>query len=501
MKIDHLRIAISLYFGSSFESIRLGTRPAEERRPTRVMYQFIRRYWSLATIVCVLVDSTLLVIAVVLGHLIRFRNELSSIDWNHEVPLRALLFSLIVAGVLYVNDLYELRRVVGRRQLLVRLSQALAISAFILLAVYYAINSNVALGRGVFGLSLILSWVLLFSWRLLAQWVLSKEVLAQRLLIVGTDNVSQELAREVLKRQHLGYRLEGFLDDDASRVGDPCVNPGIIGTTADAADIATQRNVSRVVVGQFDRRGKLDMDGLLACRTAGIPVERGSSFYERMTGKIQLEGLRPSWLVYSQGFVLSRGTRLGKRSGDILFSGLGLILFAPLLLALAILVRLDSKGPVLYAQERVGLEGKPFRMWKFRSMRDNAEKPGVPVWSNRDDQRVTRVGSFLRRFRLDELPQLWNILLGDMAFVGPRPEREVFARELSKRSWLYELRYAVRPGLTGWAQIHSPYASSFDESLEKLQFDLFYIKHVSIFLDLTILASTFKVILFGARRR
>jgi sugar transferase (PEP-CTERM system associated) len=242
------------------------------------------------------------------------------------------------------------------------------------------------------------------------------------------------------------------------------------------------------------------MDSLLECKTSGIKVQEGASYYEQITGKVMLEGLRKSWLIFSDGFVVSRGTLFAKRLLDLTAASIGLIPAAPLMLLVAIAVRLDSRGPVLFRQERLGRGGKPFTLWKFRSMTTDAEKNGA-VWAVTNDPRVTRVGRFIRKTRLDELPQLWNVLVGDMSLVGPRPEREQFVRQLIESIPFYEQRLVVRPGLTGWAQIKAPYASSFEESMEKLKYDLYYIKNLSLFLDISILLSTARIVLLGRGAR
>ncbi len=213
-----------------------------------------------------------------------------------------------------------------------------------------------------------------------------------------------------------------------------------------------------------------------------------------------VEGLRKSWLIFSDGFVVQRGTLFAKRLLDIVASSIGLLLASPLMLLVALAVRLDSPGPIFFSQERIGRGRKAFRVWKFRSMRTDAEKNG-PVWATQGDPRVTRVGRFIRTTRLDELPQLWNVLTGDMSLVGPRPERELFVDQLCEVNPFYAQRLVVRPGLTGWAQIKAPYASSFEESIEKLKYDLYYIKNLSVFLDISILLSTARIVLLGRGAR
>ena len=296
--------------------------------------------------------------------------------------------------------------------------------------------------------------------------------------------------------------MVGFVADEPELQGVSLVNPQVIGTTADALDLALTHRVNRVVVAQQENRGRVNLDSLLRCKTSGIPVDKGPAYYEQLTGKIMLEDQTvKSWLIFSSGFVVSRSVLFMKRILDLAAASIGLVLSSPVMLLTAVAVRLESPGSVLYRQERVGRQGRLFTLWKFRSMRADAEAEGQAVWAQEEDPRVTWVGSLIRKFRIDELPQLWNVLVGDMSFVGPRPEREPFVRELIERFPLYEQRLVVRPGITGWAQIKASYASSFEESKEKLRYDLYYIKNLSILLDLSILGGTLRAVLVGQGAR
>jgi sugar transferase (PEP-CTERM system associated) len=239
----------------------------------------------------------------------------------------------------------------------------------------------------------------------------------------------------------------------------------------------------------------MPVEELLALKTRGIAIEEATGMYERVTGKIAIENLKPSWMIFNSGFQVSRSAQFQKRIFSLLVSTVLLVIFSPLMLLLMILIRLDSRGPIFFRQERVGQDGKPFTLWKFRSMSENAEKDTGPVWSTRGDTRVTRVGRVMRRTRMDELPQLFNIFLGDMSMVGPRPERPHFVKELSTMIPFYHLRHVVKPGVTGWAQINYEYGSSVRDAVEKLQYDLFYVKHMSWLLDSAIVIETIKTVL------
>jgi sugar transferase (PEP-CTERM system associated) len=287
----------------------------------------------------------------------------------------------------------------------------------------------------------------------------------------------------------------GFIDPDPRRVGEPVLNPGIVGTIEDIPAIVRAQSVDRVVVSLADARGKLPMDKLLEMKLDGVTFEHLASVYEEYTGKIAVENLRPSWLIFSTGFRKSRFLSVTKRVIDIVASAIGLVLSLPLMAATVLAVRLTSRGPALYHQTRVGQHGRVFMLHKFRSMRADAEASTGAVWAVAEDARVTPVGRFLRRTRLDELPQLWNVLLGDMSLVGPRPERPEFVKSLTAEIPFYGQRHVIRPGLTGWAQVRYSYGATVEDAMEKLQYDLFYIKNLSIALDLFVILKTIKTVL------
>ena len=243
------------------------------------------------------------------------------------------------------------------------------------------------------------------------------------------------------------------------------------------------------------------METLLACKLQGVAVEEGATFYEQACRKIMLENLRPSWLVFSQGFSISLPLRFLKRLADILLAILGLILVAPLMMIVALVIKLDSRGPVFYRQQRVGQQGKLFTLTKFRSMRNDAEAVTGPIFADKHDLRITRVGRVLRTIRVDELPQLLNVLRGEMSFVGPRPERPFFVEQFAKDIPYYTQRLSVRPGLTGWAQVCYPYGATLEDAVEKLRLDLYYVKNMSLFLDLCIMLKTFQIVVCGKGAR
>ena len=347
--------------------------------------------------------------------------------------LRVLLVLAVCQTTLHYNDLYDVRFVADMRDLMVRLLQAIGFAS-ILLAVIYYWGPDAIIGRGVFLLASIFMIVALVAWRLVFAWVSRRAAPRERLLLVGTGAAAIELARELHeRRQELGVDIVGFVDPDPARVGAPLINPGVIGSINDITALVSSMNVDRVVVSLSDARGKLPMNRLLDIRLqSGVTFDHLTDVYEQYTGKIAVENLRPSWLIFSSGFRKSQVLATAKRALDIGGAVIGLTLAVPLMAVVVVLVRITSPGAVLYEQERVGFNGRVFRIYKFRTMRADAEAATGPVWSTANDSRVTRVGRFLRLTRLDELPQLWNVLRGDMSIVGPRPERPEFVSKLTE---------------------------------------------------------------------
>jgi len=328
--------------------------------------------------------------------------------------------------------------------------------------------------------------------------IVSRLAPRERLLLVGTSPATVTLARELFeRRQELGVDIVGFIDPDPARLGAPVINPGVVGTIDDIPALSLRMHVDRVVVSLSDERGKLPMDRLLDMRLrTGVMFDHLASVYEEYTGKIALENLRPSWLVFSTGFRKTRLLMVTKRAFDIAASVCGLILALPLMLVSALLVKLESpRDPILYHQERVGLNGESFTIHKFRTMRADAEARTGPVWSKGDgDPRITAVGRFMRKTRLDEIPQLWNVLRGDMSLIGPRPERPAFVEQLTQQIPFYGQRHVVKPGVTGWAQVRYTYGASVEDALEKMQYDLYYVKHMSLRFDIMIALETIKTV-------
>ena len=408
---------------------------------------------------------------------------------------KAIVIAVVAQSCLYYADLYDIRVVADRRELFVRVVQALSAASFTLALLYFWFPALI-IGRGVFLISAIFAILLIVGWRVLFEWLGPRVGKRERLLLLGTSPAAITLARELFERRsELGVEIVGFIDPNPDRVGMPVLNPGVIGTIEDIPSIVRARGVDRVVVSLADARGKLPMDKLLEMKLDGVMFNHLASVYEEYTGKIAIENLRPSWLIFSDGFRKSRPIAAIKRASDLVIACVGLVLAMPVLLAIALLIKLTSHGAVLYRQARVGMHGRIFTVYKFRSMFHDAEAHTGPVWAAGDaDTRITPVGRWLRRTRFDELPQLWNVLKGDMSFVGPRPERPEFVDELKHQIPYYGQRHVVRPGVTGWAQVRYTYGASVEDALQKLQYDLFYIKNLSLALDLYILVATVRTV-------
>jgi len=396
----------------------------------------------------------------------------------------------------YLFDLYDFVVMHDRRELVLRLVQALGL-AWIALALMFYLFPYLVIGRGVALIALPLALTLMVGWRVSIHWFLGHPDFGERILIVGSGNLAVEVAREVLDRPDAGYRIVGFVGTDADLLGKSLINPRVIGITSELIEVVKRENIDRIVVAMGERRGLLPTDMLLQLSLAGtVSIEEGATFYERITSRVSLNMMRPSWLIFSGRGRQARLSGLLRSLVHRFVALVGGILALPIGLLTALLIKLDSRGPVFYRQERVGNNGKTFVLLKFRSMRVDAEQAG-PVWASKDDDRTTRVGRIIRKVRIDEIPQFWNILRGEMAFVGPRPERPHFVAQLAQEIPYYEQRHLIPPGLTGWAQIKYPYGASIEDARQKLQYDLFYVKNQSLMLDAIVLFETIKIIIFG----
>ncbi len=409
---------------------------------------------------------------------------------------KAALATVFCLASFYLFDLYDFVVMHDRRELVLRLLQALGLAWVALALIFYAMPQAM-IGRGVSLISLPLALLLMVGWRLAIHWVLGHPELGERILIVGSGPFAIEIARETLGRPDAGFRVVGFVDNDPALVGKSLINPKVIGLTSELGSLVRSENIDRIVVAIGDRRGQFPTQELLRLSLSGdVSIEESASFYERLTGRVLLDMIRPSWLIFSSRGRRARINELVRTIMHRIVALFGAILSLPIVIVTAILIKIESRGPILYKQERVGKNGRVFTLMKFRSMRTDAEKDG-PMWARTADERMTRVGRVIRKIRVDEIPQFWNILRGEMNFVGPRPERPHFIAQLAQEIEYYEQRHLIAPGLTGLAQIKYPYGASIEDARQKLQYDLYYIKNQSITLDTTIMFETIKTILLG----
>lgn len=465
------------------------------------MFYIFNRYLSAEILFAWLLEAMLMFSFSLLTVALRFGfniNDIAQYD-PHFVKTAALIAPYII--IFYYFDLYSSELYYPGRQMILKLFQATAVVSIVLFSIYFLFPLLKA-WRGIFILNTLTLPLLVLIWRtLLIKW-LNIKLPQKRVLIMGTGEMAKKIGAEVYREfaDH-GLQLVGFIDDDPAKFGQSIVNPGVIGGYGDIERIVMSEKIDRIIIALPDRRAKLPMSALLNCKMHGVSIEEGETFKERLSGKILLDHLKPSWMVFSDGFKSLRSRKILKRIIDIFSSLLWLILAFPIFILTALLIKLESEGPVIFKQKRVGETGKEFYIYKFRSMRQNAEKATGPVWAGTNDDRVTRVGKVIRKLRIDEIPQLFNVLKGDMSFVGPRPERAYFVNKLKEQIPYYEMRTLVKPGITGWAQIKYPYGATVQDAIEKLQYDLYYIKNISPFLDIMIIFWTIKVVLTGKGAR
>ncbi len=447
------------------------------------------------TLLLASVDTGAVVLALIAAIGLRFGADTPRVLSDGVVWVRITVATGVYWLSLYFNDVYDFRAVRRPSSLVMRIMRALGAGCVVLGVSYFALpGANVGRGIMLIGVPVILLFLL--SWRFSADTVNLLARGDERVLVMGTGEAGVSLVRHILNHPEHNMRVVGFLDEHGRDIRKSLVNPQIVGAVSDVEEIVAREKVDRVVLSLRERRGGTPVQQLLRLKLAGVCVEDVHSCRERLSGQIALEHLTPSWLILSDGFGKSRILLAAKRATDILISILILLLVLPLLPAVALAIYLETGRPVFFRQKRVGYKGAEFELLKFRSMVQDAEKDG-PRWAAREDSRVTKVGRVLRKTRLDEIPQLFNVFRGEMSLVGPRPERSCFCSMLEKEIPYFNLRHSVRPGLTGWAQVRFRYGASLDDAREKLALDLFYVKNLSLIVDLVILFETAKVVLLG----
>jgi sugar transferase (PEP-CTERM system associated) len=446
-------------------------------------------YYPLRTLVLLAGEALIIWLSFVVGTLLRNQDDswlLLNVEGGY---VKILMVTGIVLLLSHWFDLYDSSSLGAKWEQTFRLLLVLGLVALSLSAVGF-IFPRFMPGNGSALAGLIILTFTLFCWRAAYGWLVKQPILRERVYVLGTGERAQRLLNGLRQRAELGVEVVGWTGNIEGALTRETVAAHLLG-------LAQQNGVHRVIVAMPDRRKTLPVEQLLDLRLAGVKVEEATSWLEKISGRIEVEQLYPSWLIFADGFRFSSGFIILRRLFSTMVAAVGLLLALPLLPFVVLAVKLDSKGAVFYRQKRVGLGGSQFYCYKFRTMREDAEADTGATWATDDDPRITRVGAFLRTSRLDEIPQLWCVLKGDMAFVGPRPERPEFVKWLSKEIPYYGVRHAVRPGITGWAQVQYKYGNTLQDAREKLQYDLFYIKNASLGLDMLIMFQTIKIVLLG----
>ncbi len=415
---------------------------------------------------------------------------------DYTVASSTLIF--IYISVFYIGELYSLERNYRRFYELLRIA-ILVVLAMGIISIFYYLGPHWRMGRGIFGIHALLMWIVISLWRLFYSLIQPRIIILRNILIIGAGMVGRILAEEMQKNFSSLFRIIGFIDDDPAKQNMMISGIPVLGTGKDIQTIANEKKIDIIVFAILHRATEVNgalIKSILDLKSKGINVFEMPTFYKKVTGKVPVKCIEDIWLLFSQKFL--GGSRIEeknlKRLADFWISAFLIVLLSPVFLIVALLIKLTSKGPVFYTQERVGLDKEPYQLIKFRTMIADAEEDG-PVWASKNDPRVTLLGRFLRRSRLDEIPQFINILKGDMSIVGPRPERPNFVKMLEQYIPYYSLRFAAKPGLTGWAQVNYQYGASIEDAHIKLQYDLYYIQEMSIVLDFIIMLKTLQTVL------
>jgi len=417
-------------------------------------------------------------------------------EWgSDQLPISAV-FVLLSLFSSYLMEVYSVGPKSGKRELFVNSLQGGGAGFFFLSVVYY-LYPSVMLGRGVLFISTALFVLYQFLSHALVGSVGSAAPFQQRVLVLGTGELARDMG-ELITSQAGSFTLAGFLKCGADGPdASPLPGAPLFSLSGGLLATARQARATVIVVALTERRGTLPLQEMMQCKLNGVEVLDAPSFYETVQGKLMLEQITPSWIIFSAGFRRTALVNVYKRCIDLMLSAVGLLLSAPLFPVIALAIKLDSPGPIFFKQVRVGSGEQPFLLYKFRSMGEDAEPKSGADWAAKNDARVTRVGRFLRNSRIDEIPQLYNVLRGEMSFIGPRPERPEFVEKLKNDIYYYSKRHTIKPGVTGWAQVRYPYGATTEDAVEKLRYDLYYIKNLSLVLDSQIIFETVKVVLFG----
>jgi len=466
------------------------------------MIRIFKHYMPTSLLVLGVVEAALLFLSMYAGVAVRFFGHLNDVaEVGSVLPIypKALAFTITMSGIMVAMGLYQ-REHQQQAWHYARLGVSFLVGLVAMTLVFYAVPA-LFLGRGAFGIAYVIAFLEIACARPVYFSMTHYAANKRRILVLGTGTRAAKVdALEKTSGGRQGFQVVGYLPLNSAHHF--VEKDKILADIGPLCAIAKKYRADEIVVGVRDRRGGgLPIDDVLACKLSGIDIVDLPSFFERETGCVQLQSMNPSWMIFSDGFDRGSFRDVNKRLFDMLISSVLLVISLPIMMITAMLVRFDSPGPIFYRQERVGQGGKTFHVLKFRSMRIDAERDGKPRWASQDDERITRVGRVIRKLRIDELPQIFNVLKGEMSFVGPRPERPFFVEQLSQQIPYFICRHNVKPGITGWAQIRYSYGASVEDAVEKLQYDLYYVKNHSLFLDLVVLFQTAQVILFGKGAR
>ncbi|MDA8177992.1 MAG: TIGR03013 family PEP-CTERM/XrtA system glycosyltransferase [Deltaproteobacteria bacterium] len=458
------------------------------------------RFFPVRSAVCFFVEGGIILVSVLASFLILHKSGYEATISLQDAVVRGIVVAFFCQSCMYLLDMYDLKNSQTWGELFFSLLFAVGFVCIGIGLVTYAVPEFGVEGT-MYYLTVLLVAVFLLFWRIAFDVYLTRLAPRENILVMGTGETARMVGEEILKRERLGFRLVGFAGDTQANDVRTGGTGKIVGDDSQVADLVRENKVRKLVVALSERRGGYPVASLLDLRVKGCEVVEWPSFFEKISGRIAIDNLSPSYFIFQEGFSKSPLLLFSRRVVSLLASIVLLFLLSPILLVAALLIKIDSPGPVFYRQERVGKGGKIFRIIKFRSMRRDAEGEGGPRWATENDPRITRLGRILRISRLDEVPQVINVLKGDLNLVGPRPERPAFVEWLEKAIPYYSIRHTVRPGLTGWAQVEFAYCGTIEESKEKLQYDLFYIKNMSVKLDLLVLFKTVKIVLLGRGAR
>ncbi len=453
------------------------------------MIRLFNVYYPVRTLVLLAVETTVVFFSFLLGVLLAFPDDRYIVLNYQGGYLKVLIATAVVLVCSHWFDLYDSQRFDAKGEMYFRLFLVPGLFA-LFLAVISFIKPEVLPGNNASLIALVLLTCGLVAWRAAYGWLIRQPFMLEKVYVLGTGERAQRLVLGLRQRKELGVDVIGW----SGTVEGAFTRES---AAAHLMELAEAHRVHRVIVAMPDRRGTFPVQELLQLRLNGVRIEEATSWLEKISGRIEVEQLYPSWLIFADGFRFSSSFNLMRRMLSTLMSLALLLIVLPFLPLVVLAIKLDSRGPVVYRQKRVGLAGHTFYCYKFRTMRQDAEADTGPTWAGDDDPRITRVGKFLRSARIDEIPQLWCVFKGAMAFVGPRPERPEFVEWLTKEIPYYGVRHAVRPGITGWAQVRYKYGNTVEDAKEKLQYDLFYIKNASIGLDILIMFQTIKIVLLG----